>query len=47
VDSLIDRPPAALPLALVSAQSVISPVSSSIAMWALNPSWRRDTVLCT
>ena len=29
------------PLALVSAQSVMIPVSGSIARWALNPSWRR------
>ena len=34
-----------VPLALVNAQSVMIPVSGSTAMWALNPSWRRCTVL--
>ena len=34
------------PAALVSAQSVMMPVSGSTATWALKPSWRRCTVLC-
>jgi hypothetical protein len=34
------------PLALVSAQAVMMPVSGSSTTWAVNPSWRRDVDLC-